>query len=135
MVSGYATGTWQSGNEKAFEQTTLPPGHKAVGIWWTYDYKYNPDGSIIWGKEKACLIAQGFSQQPEDFGTTYAPVVKLSSVWILLAYANHFDLEIMSFDVKTAFLHAHLLYDIFLKQIQGYPEPDVSTVLSCALQT
>ena len=59
----------------------------------------------------------------------YAPVVKLTSICLLLAFANHHDLEIMSFDVKTAFLHAHLPYDIFVKQIPGYPEADTSTVL------
>jgi hypothetical protein len=114
---------------KAFERTTLPLGRKAVGVRWTYDYKYNPDGTIIRGKEKARLVAQGFSQRPEDFGETYAPVVKLSSVRILLAYANYYDLEIMSFDVKTAFLHARLPYHIFVKQIPGFPEADTTTVL------
>ena len=48
---------------KAFERTTLPAGRKAIGVQWTYDYKYHPDGSIIRGKEKACLVAQGFSQR------------------------------------------------------------------------
>ena len=114
---------------KAFERTSLPPGRKAIGVRWTYDYKYHPDGSIIRGKEKARLVAQGFSQRPEDFGDTYAPVVKFSSIRILLAFANQFDLEIMSFDVKTAFLHARLPYDIFVKQIPGYPEADTATVL------
>jgi hypothetical protein len=114
---------------QAFERTTLPAGRKAIGVRWTYDYKYNPDGSVIKGKEKARLVAQGFSQRPEDFGETYAPVVKLSSVRIILAYANHYDLEIMSFDVKTAFLHARLPYDIYVKQIPGYPEPDATTIL------
>jgi hypothetical protein len=47
---------------KAFKHTQLPEGQKAIGIHWMYDYKYNPDGSIITGKEKACLVAQGFSQ-------------------------------------------------------------------------
>lgn len=56
-------------------------------------------------------------------------MVKLCSVRLLFAFANYFDLEIMSFDVKTAFLHAHLPYDVFVKQILGYPEADVSTVL------
>ena len=115
-------------SRKAFEHTTLPPGRKAIGVHWTFDYKYHPDGSIIRGKEKARLVAQGFSQRPEDYGETYAPVVKLSSVRILLAFANHYDLEIMSFDVKTAFLHARLPYSIFVKQIPGYPEADASTV-------
>jgi Reverse transcriptase (RNA-dependent DNA polymerase) len=31
--------------------------------------------------------------------------------------------------VKTAFLHARLPHDIFVKQIPGFPEPDVKTVL------
>ena len=114
---------------QAFERTSLPPGRKAIGVRWTYDYKYHPDGTIVRGKEKARLVAQGFSQRPEDFGETYAPVVKLSSIRILLAFANHFDLEIMSFDVKTAFLHARLPNDIFVKQIPGFPEADPSTVL------
>ena len=35
----------------------------------------------------------------------------------------------MSFDVKTAFLHARLPLDIFVKQIPGFPESDPSTVL------
>ena len=109
-------------SRKAFERTTLPPGRKAIGVRWTFDYKYHPDGSIIRGKEKARLVAQGFSQRPEDYGETYAPVVKLSSVRILLAFANQYDLEIMSFDVKTAFLHARLPYSIFVKQIPGYPQ-------------
>ena len=114
---------------KAFKHTTLPPGRRSIGVWWMFDYKYNPDGTIIQGKEKACLVAQGFSQRPEDYVKTYAPVVKLCSVQLLLAYANHLDLEIMSFDIKTTFLHARLPYDIFFKQILDYPELDLQTVL------
>ena len=35
----------------------------------------------------------------------------------------------MSFDVKTAFLHAKLSTIIYCKQIPGFPEADSSTVL------
>jgi hypothetical protein len=45
-----------------FVPVQLPPGRKAIGVRWTYDHKYHPDGSIIRGKEKARLVAQGFSQ-------------------------------------------------------------------------
>jgi hypothetical protein len=38
---------------KAFERTSLPIGHKAIGVRWTYNYKHEPDGSIIRKKEKA----------------------------------------------------------------------------------
>ena len=74
-------------------------------------------------------MAQGFSQRPEDFDKTYAPVIKLVSVCILLAFANLHDYEIMAFDVKTAFLHARLPYSIFVQQIPGYPEDNLNTVL------
>ena len=60
---------------------------------------------------------------------TYAPVVKLTSMRIILAYANYHDYEIMSFDVKTAFLHAKLDYLLYVKQIPGFPEADPHTVL------
>ena len=58
----------------AFKPASLPRGRKAIGVHWVYAFKYNPDGSIIHGKEKARLVAQCFSQRPEDFDETYAPV-------------------------------------------------------------
>jgi len=114
---------------KAFERTTLPLDQKAIGLRWCFAYKFNPDSSIIKGKEKARLVAQGFSQRLEDFGSTYSPVAKITSIRIALAYAAHHDLEIMSFDVKTAFLHAKLSTIIYCKQIPGFPEAEPSTVL------
>lgn len=113
----------------AFERTTLPSDRKAIGLQWCYVYKFNPDGSIIKGKEKARLVAQGFSQRPQDYGSTYSPVATITSIRIALAYAAHYDLEIMSFDVKTVFLHAKLSTTIFCKQIPGFPESDSTTVL------
>jgi Reverse transcriptase (RNA-dependent DNA polymerase) len=56
-------------------------------------------------------------------------VVKLTSVHILLAFANYHDYKIMSFDVKTAFCDARLPYSIYVKQILGYPEDNPKTVL------
>jgi len=75
------------------------------------------------------LVAQGFSQQLEDYSLTYSLVAKITSIHIMLAYAAHHDLEIMSFDVKTAFLHAKLSTVIFCKQIPGFPEADPTLVL------
>ncbi len=46
------------------------------------------------GKEKAHLVAQGFWQRPEDFGKMAAPVVKIISVHIILAWAASQDIEI-----------------------------------------
>ena len=113
----------------AFEPADLPAGRKAIGVRWVYAYKYNPDGLIIKGKEKAQLVAQGFSQCPEDFDETYAPVAKITSIHIILAFAAANDLEIMASDVKTAFLHCKLCNEIYCKQIPGHPLADPKQVL------
>ena len=94
-----------------------------------HNTKYNPDGSIIRGKEKGRLVAQGFSQRPEDFDETYAPVAKMTSIRIILAFAAANDLKIMASDVKTTFLHCRLQKNFYCKQIPGYPLSDPKHVL------
>jgi hypothetical protein len=111
------------------EETTLPPGHKAIGVRWVYVFKYYPSGNIIREKEKARLVAQGFSQWPDDYGETYAPVCKLTSVRIILAYAAYADLDIFQLDAKLAFLNAVITdHEIYCKQIPGFPLPNPSSV-------
>ena len=92
----------------AFEEVDLPPGQNTVGLIWVFANKTDANGVIISGKEKARVVAQGFSQRPGQFDETYAPVAKMASVWILIAWAAVQDLEIFQFDCKTAFLHAKL---------------------------
>ena len=116
-------------DRNAFAPSDLPSHRHAIGVRWVYAYKFNPDGSIIRGKEKARLVAQGFSQRSEDFDETYAPVAKLTSIRIILAYAATHDLEVMASDVKTAFLHCRLRTELYCKQVPGYPLPDPKLVL------
>ena len=113
----------------AFEEADLPPGQKAVGLKWVYDYKTDALGAKIKGKEKARLVAQGFTQRPGQYGETYAPVAKLASVRVLLAWAAVHDLEIFQFDCKTAFLHAKLRHDLYARPFPGFGTSDASKVL------
>ena len=46
----------------AFEEVDLPPGQNMVGLIWVFANKMDADGVVIPGKEKARLVAQGFSQ-------------------------------------------------------------------------
>ena len=66
--------------------TPIHKGHKPIGVHWCFTHKYNPDGSIWHRKEKARLVAQGFSQwEGVDFkvGETYALVIKLTSIQLI----------------------------------------------------
>ncbi|GKA30694.1 retrovirus-related pol polyprotein from transposon TNT 1-94 [Tanacetum coccineum] len=52
------------------------------------------------------LFAQGYNQQEGiDYDETYAPVAKLESIRILLAYACDLDFKLFQIDVKSAFLN------------------------------
>jgi hypothetical protein len=113
----------------AFEEADLPPGMKAVGLKWVYDYKTDALGVKIKGKEKARLVAQGFTQRPDQYGETYAPVAKLASVRILLTWAAVHDLDVFQFDCKTAFLHAKLRHDLYARPFPGFETSGPSKVL------
>ena len=113
----------------AFEEAELPPGQRAVGLKWVFDFKTDALGVKIPGKEKACLVAQGYTQRPGQYGETYAPVAKIASVRVLLAWAAVHDLEIFQFDCKTAFLHAKLRHDLYARPFPGFETSGPSKVL------
>jgi len=65
---------------------------------------------------KARLCARGFIQrQGIDFTETFVPVVRYDSLRVLLATVAERDLELLQFDVQTAFLYDVLSEDIFMK--------------------
>ncbi|KAG9450470.1 hypothetical protein H6P81_010435 [Aristolochia fimbriata] len=70
---------------------------------------------------KACLVAKGYSQVPGvDFNDVFSPVVKHSSIRVLLAFVAMHDLELEQLDVKTTFLHGELEEQISIHQPEGF---------------
>ncbi|CAB0041104.1 unnamed protein product, partial [Trichogramma brassicae] len=64
-------------------------------------------------KFKARLCAKGFQQQQGiDYTETFAPVVRYDSLRVLLALTAQEDLEMITFDVRTAFLYGNLQEEI-----------------------
>ncbi|KAG2018571.1 hypothetical protein CC2G_015308 [Coprinopsis cinerea AmutBmut pab1-1] len=107
----------------------LPPGKFAIDVRWVFAFKLNPDGSIRWGEEKARLVVKGFLQRPNDYDETFAPVVKLAVVRIVLAITALRDYDLFSFDIKTAFLHSKLDDEVYIKQIPCFPLDNPEAVL------
>jgi hypothetical protein len=57
-------------------------------------------------RNKACLVAQGFSQvEGIDFGEIFAPVARLEAIRILLAFAASKGFELYQMDVNITFLN------------------------------
>lgn len=102
-----------------WELTVVPPDRKAVGCKWVYKRKFDAQGKLL--KYKARLVDKGFTQQIGiDYNETYAPVMKLESLKVLLATVAQEDWELHQVDVKTAYLYGELEETIYMQQPEGY---------------
>ena len=64
------------------------PKQNVVGTKWVFRNKQDEHGVVI--RNKARLVAKGYAQVTGlDFEETFAPVARLESIRILLAYAAH----------------------------------------------
>jgi hypothetical protein len=87
-------------------------------------FQNKQDEHDIVTRNKARLVAQGFTQiEGLNFGETYAPVVRLESIRILLAYATHHDFKLYQMDVKSAFLNGPLSELVYVEQPPGFEDP------------
>ena len=66
----------------------LPKGHSAIGIRWVFRNKLDESAKVV--RNKARLVAQGYNQQEGiDYDETFAPVVRLEAIKMLLAFAAY----------------------------------------------
>ncbi|CAH9139773.1 unnamed protein product [Cuscuta epithymum] len=73
---------------------------------------------------KARLVAKGFTQKEGiDYAEIFAPVVKFTTIRIILALVAHFNWELKQMDVTTAFLHGDLDKNIYMHQPEGFVDP------------
>ncbi|CAG9133521.1 unnamed protein product [Plutella xylostella] len=96
-----------------------PTDRKTTKCKWVYKIKKDTSGNIT--KYKARLVAKGFTQVAGvDYGETFSPVARLSSVRLLFAYAAHHGLQVDHCDVETAFLNGDLDEEIYMEQPEGF---------------
>nr|KYP75364.1 Copia protein [Cajanus cajan] len=76
-------------------------------------------------RRKARLVAKGFQQTAGvDFDETFTPVIKASTVRIILAIAVHYNWEVRQMDINNAFLNGYLKETVFMHQPEGFTDPN-----------
>ena len=106
--------------------TELPQGRSTVKCRWVFREKKGAEGETI--RYKARLVAKSFTQQyGVDYLETYAPVVKLTSLRIILVLAAFYDFEIHQGDIKTAYLLGKLEDEIYMDIPEGISVPQAET--------
>ena len=68
-------------------------------------------------------MAQGYTQvEGHDFGETYAPVVRLEAIRILLVYACSHNIKLYQMDMKSAFLNGYINELVYVEQPLGFED-------------
>ncbi|CAI7812270.1 unnamed protein product [Closterium sp. NIES-54] len=121
---------WKAGAEKEVnamrtmgvwdpEPVDLPPGKKAIGVKYVFDKKTDKEDKVV--QHKVCLIAKGYTQEPEkDFDQVFSPEGKLTSGWVLLAEATVKGWHVQQEDVNHAYLNAVLQEEVYVRQPEGF---------------
>ena len=69
-----------------WELTTLPKGHKAIGVKWVYKTKRNAKEEIE--RHEARLVAKGYSQKDDiNYDEVFALVARLKTIRLIISLA------------------------------------------------
>ena len=96
-----------------------PKSQTIIGTKWVFRNKMDENGIV--SRNKARLVAQGYNQQEGiDYDETFAPVARLESIRILLAYACAHNFKLFQMDVKSAFLNGVINEEVYVAQPPGF---------------
>jgi hypothetical protein len=84
---------------EVWELVDLPRNASAVDCKWVFKKKNGDSENSV--RYRARLVAKGFSQKSGiDYSETFSPVVRFSTLRLLLALSVELDLEIIHLDVS-----------------------------------
>ena len=100
---------------KTWYLVSFPPNRKSMGYKWVFKLKKNLDGLV--DRYKACLVAKGYLQTIGfNFTEIFSPVMKATSIKIILTIAFARGWKLRQLVVNNAFLNAGLQEEVYVNQ-------------------
>nr|GEW73243.1 hypothetical protein [Tanacetum cinerariifolium] len=76
-------------------------------------------------RNKARLVAQGYTQEEGiDYEKVFAPVARIETIRLFLAYASLMGFIVYQMDVKSAFLYGTIVEEVYVIQPLGFQDPE-----------
>ncbi|GKG35368.1 retrovirus-related pol polyprotein from transposon TNT 1-94, partial [Tanacetum coccineum] len=108
---------------KVWELVPRPDKLMVITLKWIYKVKLDELGRIL--KNKARLVARGYRQEEGiAFEESFTPLARLEAIRIFLAFAAHMNMIVYKIDVKTEFLNGILHEEVYVRQPDGFVDPD-----------
>ncbi len=106
-------------SNQVWELVELPKEHRVIGNKWVLKIKHKVDDNIE--RYKARLVVKGYAQQERiDYEETFSPIVRFTSISLILAIMANLDLDLHQMDVKIAYLNGELEKKIYMEQAIGF---------------
>ncbi|GJR61363.1 putative ribonuclease H-like domain-containing protein [Tanacetum coccineum] len=86
-------------------------------------YKNKKDERGIMIKNKARLVAQGYTQEEGiNYDKVFAPIARIEAIRLFLAYASFKDFVVYQMDVKSDFLYGKIKEEVYVCQPPGFED-------------
>nr|GFA95028.1 retrovirus-related Pol polyprotein from transposon TNT 1-94 [Tanacetum cinerariifolium] len=90
---------------------------------WLFKNKHDREQMVV--RNKSRLVVRGYRQEEGiDFEESFAPVARMETIRIFLAYVAHKSFTVFQMDMKTTFLHGMLKEGVFVCQPEGFIDAD-----------
>nr|GEX00227.1 putative ribonuclease H-like domain-containing protein [Tanacetum cinerariifolium] len=109
--------------QKVWVLVDLPHEKRAIGTKWAYRNKKDERGIVV--KNKARLVAQGYTQEERiDYKEVFAPVAMIEAIRLFLAYASFMGYMVYQMNVNSTFLYGTIKKEVYVCQPPGFEDPD-----------